>query len=224
MKPFDLEKALAGAKVVTRYGREVKNLRRTSQETYPSDCALYGGIEDHQYAWCESGSYWETCIDDRDLFLADEEPAFDTSKLKVGDRVRLRNGSVRQIDDVLPTASHPFALRLRLRNLENGAVGWWYANGRADSRNECELDIIGYAPGYEPESLRQLQQALADACVTGIGIVRISPDAFLAEAINTPTIEKKKPKPALPAEVWHQEDGSKIDFAAITRDNVERFR
>ncbi|PHS02420.1 MAG: hypothetical protein COA78_21100 [Blastopirellula sp.] len=70
MIKFDLEKALAGEKVVTRDGREVAQLVRfkcSIDETYPVTCVLDGMIERYR----DSGGYSEINQNHcSDLFMA----------------------------------------------------------------------------------------------------------------------------------------------------------
>lgn len=66
MKPFNLERALAGDKVVTRDGREVTQLTKFDCE---DDC-LAGVLENNAKTWRANGRYTkyeETCLD---LFMA----------------------------------------------------------------------------------------------------------------------------------------------------------
>jgi hypothetical protein len=70
-KPFNLEEALNGAKVVTRDGREVKELTKfESFEDYP----LVGVLDNELKSWNEQGKHTNFCVGDSslDLFLAVE--------------------------------------------------------------------------------------------------------------------------------------------------------
>lgn len=66
MKPFDLEAALAGAKVITKDGREVKQL--TKFDTDISRC-LVGVVDKLLLSWFEDGRY-ERNGSNSDLFMA----------------------------------------------------------------------------------------------------------------------------------------------------------
>jgi hypothetical protein len=71
LEKFDLEKALNGAKVVTRDGREVTQL--TKFET--SDImTIYGVVDGEVYGWDKNGTYGYPSLFDNDneLFLAVE--------------------------------------------------------------------------------------------------------------------------------------------------------
>ena len=76
MKPFDLKAALAGAKVVTRDGREVK-IAGYNKEICPANIALLGWVysdfEWWERAWFENGSYLKDEFDGFDLFMAPTE-------------------------------------------------------------------------------------------------------------------------------------------------------
>lgn len=67
MKPFDLEKALAGEKVVTRDGREVGQIFRF-------DCVskrcIRGVVDRTILSWYECGSHFNETVNDLDLFMA----------------------------------------------------------------------------------------------------------------------------------------------------------
>ncbi len=71
MKPFDLQAALNGAKVVTRDGREVKDIT-TNSRCYPY--TVEGIISDYEFIkrWDEYGFFWDSTNPyDLDLFMAD---------------------------------------------------------------------------------------------------------------------------------------------------------
>ena len=66
MKPFDLEKALAGHPVCTRDGRPVTQLHRFTGLKFP----VAGIIDGTIYLWRESGEYCNQNTADFDLMLA----------------------------------------------------------------------------------------------------------------------------------------------------------
>ena len=67
LEKFNLEKALSGAKVVTRDGREVKQLTRFEAD---SDYCLYGVVSGLVKDWTIDGRYrLETPECSKDLFL-----------------------------------------------------------------------------------------------------------------------------------------------------------
>ena len=67
MKPFDLERALAGDKVVTRDGREVTQLTKFNSD---ADC-LAAVVDGELITWGEDGLYWVKGRDSGfDLFMA----------------------------------------------------------------------------------------------------------------------------------------------------------
>jgi hypothetical protein len=72
MKPFNLEPALAGAKVITRVNKEVTQLHKF--KTYDSQC-IYGVVDESVECWNINGVY--SCIgtpgSDFDLFMAPTE-------------------------------------------------------------------------------------------------------------------------------------------------------
>jgi hypothetical protein len=67
LEKFDLEKALNGAKVVTRDGREVLELTKFENiKDYP----LVGVLDNQIYAWTIKGYYVDSCNElDADLFI-----------------------------------------------------------------------------------------------------------------------------------------------------------
>lgn len=69
MKPFDLEKALAGEAVVTRYGIPVKNIR-IGNSAWP----VFGDVENLEEKWKLSGTYYSVVESEYDLFMADTQP------------------------------------------------------------------------------------------------------------------------------------------------------
>ena len=73
MKPFDLKKALAGEKVITRDGREVTELKSYSISDYNVVGILSGIIT----RWNEDGhhinSYYDTEPQDTDLFMYEKD-------------------------------------------------------------------------------------------------------------------------------------------------------
>lgn len=70
MRPFDLEKALAGAKVVTRDGREVTQL--TKFDTCRDWC-LIGLLDGDFRSYDVNGKYKRNEESDKDLFMAHEK-------------------------------------------------------------------------------------------------------------------------------------------------------
>lgn len=67
MKPFDLQRALAGDKVVTRDGREVRQLHKFDCE---GEC-LAGVLDLSLSTWNKNGQFWGTSEEsDDDLFMA----------------------------------------------------------------------------------------------------------------------------------------------------------
>lgn len=68
MKPFNLEAALAGAKVVTRDGDEVTQLTlfNVSKDGY----VLYGVLNFEVHSWLVNGKYYRIDESNNDLFMA----------------------------------------------------------------------------------------------------------------------------------------------------------
>jgi hypothetical protein len=66
LEKFDLEKALNGAKVVTRDGREVQQLTKFEGST---DYQLAGVMDGNLQTWTEQGGYYTDRESDLDLFL-----------------------------------------------------------------------------------------------------------------------------------------------------------
>lgn len=68
LKPFDLEAALAGAKVVTRDGRKASEIVvfRTADTQYPVSTVIHGTIYSHSI----DGLYFGRANSDLDLFIA----------------------------------------------------------------------------------------------------------------------------------------------------------
>ena len=68
MKPFDLEKAKAGAKLVTRDGREVTHFTyNVNNRSYPCAAKIYG----LEFSFTKEGKYAGENLSQLDLFLAD---------------------------------------------------------------------------------------------------------------------------------------------------------
>jgi hypothetical protein len=76
MKPFNLEKALAGEPVITRDGRRVK-IAGYNEEIYPLNISLLGWIRSDigwcEYAWYCNGRYNSGEDNPSDLFMAPTE-------------------------------------------------------------------------------------------------------------------------------------------------------
>ena len=70
MKPFDLEKALAGAKVVTRDGREVTQLTKFDVR---GDFPLTGIIQNQRESFKLNGKYSDHIESHYDLFMAPQK-------------------------------------------------------------------------------------------------------------------------------------------------------
>jgi hypothetical protein len=70
MKPFDLEKALAGEALVTRTGAKVLRFIRESTFKGEFDCKNIVITENELFAVNDTGKYWESSAD---LFMAPVE-------------------------------------------------------------------------------------------------------------------------------------------------------
>lgn len=86
MKPFDLQKALAGAKLVTRDGREVHGFRGagTPSSKFPYAARIAGDVPSHDYG--SDGRWWgtgESEPHELDLFLSDDEPITLTPRAQI---------------------------------------------------------------------------------------------------------------------------------------------
>ena len=66
MKPFNLERVLAGDPVVTRQGGPVTQL--TVFDTDEMDC-IYGVVNRKVLSWCDSGQYFFGQENSYDLFM-----------------------------------------------------------------------------------------------------------------------------------------------------------
>ena len=75
-KPFDLERALAGDKVVTRDGREVTKIHqfKTVSSMYKIYCVVNGFV----YAVSQEGVYCYSEVDKKDLFMSPKTKKFET--------------------------------------------------------------------------------------------------------------------------------------------------
>jgi hypothetical protein len=72
MKPFDLQKALAGEPVVTRSGQPVTQLTKFS--FIKVEYSVYGVIDGKIHRWVRSGQYdLDVENNDLDLFMAEPE-------------------------------------------------------------------------------------------------------------------------------------------------------
>jgi hypothetical protein len=65
-KPFDLERALAGDPVVTRYGEPVTQI--TKFDIYGTH-VLRGVLEGQLVSWCDNGRYYSSGEGHCDLFM-----------------------------------------------------------------------------------------------------------------------------------------------------------
>lgn len=70
MKPFNLEEALAGKPVITRDGKEVKQLIQFDIKDW--DC-LYGVIDTDVHSWNINGKYFLNKETEYDLFMKTEK-------------------------------------------------------------------------------------------------------------------------------------------------------
>lgn len=68
MKPFNLEAALAGAKVITRDGSEVTQL--TLFDIVRDGYVLYGVLNSEIHSWLANGKYYRIDESNNDLFMA----------------------------------------------------------------------------------------------------------------------------------------------------------
>jgi hypothetical protein len=91
LKKFNLEKALNGAKVVTRDGREVLELTKFKNiKDYP----LVGVLDNEVYAWTIEGYYVDGFEeDDANLFLEGEVQSVWVNIYKIDKQILLVGGS-----------------------------------------------------------------------------------------------------------------------------------
>jgi hypothetical protein len=87
LEKFDLEKAIHGAKVVTRDGREVKQL--TNFETRNPDWNLYGVVDNSIYCWDNEGNAFNNYDSNLDLFLSVEPQRIWVNVLKINGQIGL---------------------------------------------------------------------------------------------------------------------------------------
>jgi hypothetical protein len=71
MKAFNLPEALRGAKVITREGKEVINLRVVDPYAMHPEFTLRGIIEDAGYMWTLEGKFSPDTESNLDLFMSD---------------------------------------------------------------------------------------------------------------------------------------------------------
>jgi len=71
MKPFNLEKALAGEPVITRYGRPVK-IAGYNEDASCGESVL-GWLEGSSFSWARDGQYILQDCESFDLFMAPTE-------------------------------------------------------------------------------------------------------------------------------------------------------
>jgi hypothetical protein len=103
MEQFNLERALAGEPVITRNGKEVKQLTRID---YDTDYVIFGVIDRELYRWTINGEYFVREEDGRDLFMKPKENALwlnvwkdrDSGKLFIGQAHREEALAQRAID------------------------------------------------------------------------------------------------------------------------------
>lgn len=88
-KPFDLNKALAGEPIVTRDGREVKELHQF--KTAKSGDALAGVINGSVFTWFSSGAYRADGFSDEDLFMKETPLEVWYNLYQEGDRIWVGN-------------------------------------------------------------------------------------------------------------------------------------
>lgn len=148
-KPFDLEKALAGAKLVTREGYIVNGFSKRKKKSgeYPFEAEI---IEPRILSYTENGNYYDDNEkSDFDLFLADDEPAtntgilpFDLEKALAGHPVVTRDGQ-----DV--TGLHVFDAAINedaLYGVVHGTIYSWDSDNGRQSTGVDDLDLFLKAP------------------------------------------------------------------------------
>ena len=74
MKPFNLEEALAGKKVVTRNGQEVTELHLFKNEEV--DEPLVGIVDDSVHCWTKAGEYFDSGNPNLDIFMKKEKKQY----------------------------------------------------------------------------------------------------------------------------------------------------
>lgn len=72
-RPFDLDKALAGAELVTRDGRPAKQFRRITRHTPAGTYSYEALVSGKSLCYTSNGTYWLTRRDPADLFIIGEQ-------------------------------------------------------------------------------------------------------------------------------------------------------
>jgi hypothetical protein len=87
MKPFNLERALAGDPVVTRDGRPVK-IAGYNEEAEEDEFCLLGWANNMNHGWHSDGTYMRGVENGKDLFMAPNERKEWIVRCGVGDVVK----------------------------------------------------------------------------------------------------------------------------------------
>lgn len=85
MKPFNLEAALAGARVIIRDGSEVTQL--TLFDMVRDGYVLYGVLNYEIHSWLANGKYYRIDESNNDLFMASNTKSIWVAR--VGDGIRI---------------------------------------------------------------------------------------------------------------------------------------
>lgn len=188
-KPFDLEAAKAGAKVVTRDGRQVRIICFDKKDPQYPIVALVPETKDIKslevvFIYQEDGRYFSTREHDRDLFLLDEgEPELTAFEKAIYKFTEDGNGEYYDSDDLLEITKDfaPKLLELAKKELrlEVEAEYWGtqkpYFKGKEDGRAE----LLSNLPKW---------RKMKGACGCGdrvIAIIRTAPGYYyLAKSIG----------------------------------------
>jgi len=123
MKPFDLEKALAGEPVVTRDGRKVTQLHMFNCDEcliYP----LYGVVFENLEKWKRDGKYNIREESQNDLFMAEKEMCcwvnvyqngYHKNYLFVGDSYGSKKTALENIQNITNIEKHKYIKTIKIK-------------------------------------------------------------------------------------------------------------
>jgi len=157
----DATKIKVGDKVRLRNGDvlTVTVVNLLDHPTYPVEVCWVGS----GYAYTRDGVYWEGDEDDRDIVeITPAETSIDATKIKVGDKIRFRNGDVLTVCDISFNANSVYPVVIHWDEGKQYDGCGWTGYGRFCTHAETDLDIVEIIPAETSEETTQDEMTLRD--------------------------------------------------------------
>lgn len=154
LKPFDLEEAKAGKKVVTRNGRPFVYGGVNPNSSFKNEQVL-GWLDGHVKSYLIDGKFSVYGDTEYDLFMLDEPESipqsvkpvsnykpFDLQAAIAGKPIQTKNGKLVKFGGYNPEANPDAQLLIWVKSGNNWVIGTRYFNGKNYETSDSEGDLV----------------------------------------------------------------------------------